>query len=127
MFPFYRTDIIQFEQTLNSIKNVHTGNQVYAKFFKVDEIKKVFCVTTAWNELWPNVDILLRSFMFKELVMTCTLDGLNYRFLEHEWSNHISKLDIAILGLLWCTGTHQQKVKYLTKLVNPTNSTWITS
>ena len=78
-----------------------------SKFYTIDEIKKGFCVTSAWNYLWPEVDILLRSFMFKELVMTSTLDGLNYKFMEHEWSTHIPKLDIAIIGLIWCTGSQR--------------------
>ena len=80
MLPFYRTEITQFEERLNSIDNVINVNEVNTKFVRVDDLERAFRVTRAWNDSWANVEILLKSFMFKELVMTCTTDGINYKF-----------------------------------------------
>lgn len=33
--------------------------------------------------------------------------------------NYTSKLELGILALLWCDGTHQQKVQFAIKLTNP--------
>ena len=65
--------------------------------------------------------------MFKELVTTSVnkVDGY-YKFGKHDWSKHTTKLDVAILGLLWCYGTQEQKVFYFQKLANPLETKWIT-
>ena len=52
-------------------------------FITIDEIKKAFCITPAWIQLWLNLESLFKSFMFKELVMTTTINkGMDYKFNE---------------------------------------------
>jgi len=81
-------------------------NVLNTSFVTVEEVKKTLCVTPAWGDLWPNVDCLLRSYMFKELIMTSTAsDGINYKYKEEKWTDIVPKLDLAIIGLLWCSGS----------------------
>lgn len=69
---------------------------------------------------------MLRSFVFKELVVTSSIKGRGYKLTEDKWSDYTSKLEVAILGLLWCEGTQQQKAKYFTTLANPSGTSTIT-
>ena len=64
--------------------------------------------------------------MFKELVATSTIRGLNYKLQEEKWSDYTSKLEVAVLGLLWCSGSQAAKARYLTELANPSGSDTIT-
>ena len=85
MFPFYRTEITQFELKLNKIPQPDEMrvNEYNTFFIKVEDVKKAYCITPAWIQLWLNVESLLESFMFKELVMTTTINkGMDYKFNE---------------------------------------------
>ena len=72
------------------------------------------------------MDTLLRSFIFKELVVTSTIKGLNHKLREERWSDYTSKLEVAVLGLLWCSGSQDSKARYLAALANPSGSDTIT-
>lgn len=61
---------------------------------------------------WDQVDQLLRYFMFKELVVLCTVKGYNYKLAPEKWGKHASKLEVGVLGLLWCSGNSEQKARY---------------
>jgi len=71
----------------------------------VEDIRKAFSASPAWRQMWSSVESLLRSFVFKELVVTSTVRGLNYKLEEDMWSDYTSKMEFAILGLLWCNGS----------------------
>ena len=101
-------------------------NELKTCFVAVDDVRRTFCVSPAWRQLWGSVDTLLRSFVFKELVVTSTVKGLNYKLGEDKWSDYTSKLELAILGLLWCSGTQEEKAKYFALLSDPAGSDTIT-
>ena len=40
---------------------------------------------------------------------------------EYNIDNYTSKLELGVLGVLWCEGSHEDKVKFYGKLINPYN------
>jgi len=105
-FPFYRTELAMFDAKLSGIGyNEHKLNELKTSLVKVEDIRKAFSASPAWKQMWGNVESLLRSFVFKELVCTSTIRGLNYKLEEDMWSDYTSKMEFAILGLLWCAGS----------------------
>ena len=58
--------------------------------------------------------------------MTSTIRGLNYKLEEDLWSDYTSKMEVAVLGLLWCSGSQIAKAQYLVELANPSGSDTIT-
>jgi hypothetical protein len=80
-------------------------NELKTCFVTVDDVRRAFAGSPAWRQLWGNVDALLRSFVFKELVVTSTVKSFNTKLVEEKWSDYTSKLEVAVLGLLWCDGT----------------------
>ena len=76
-------------------------------FVKIDAIKEAFEISPVWKQNWGSVDTLLKTYMFKELVFTKNIGGKNYKIQEEKWSKYTTKLEFAILGLLWCSGTQE--------------------
>ena len=50
MFPFYRMNIETLEYKLNRVKCIQQVNTTDTDLFHIDEFKKVFKTTPAWNE-----------------------------------------------------------------------------
>lgn len=102
-FPFYRIDLSIFEQNLATIGSEDMRiSELKTCFVTVDDIRRAFAGSPAWRQDWANVDALLRSFVFKELAVTGSVKGRGYKLGEDVWSDYTSKLEFAILGLLWC-------------------------
>jgi len=62
---------------------------------------------------------LLKTSAFKEF-------SIEKHFKEHitdpvEQNNFTTQLELAILGLLWCTDTQEAKAQFLHKVINPQN------
>lgn len=45
----------------------------------IHSVKKVVKKSPAWKKMWGNVDALLRSFLFKEVVADYKIETLNYK------------------------------------------------
>jgi hypothetical protein len=73
--PFYRTHISKFEKLWNNLGRNYTMQvvELNTQFVTIDEIKRTFCVTPAWNQSWPDVERLFRSYIFKEIISTCSI------------------------------------------------------
>ena len=98
-------------------------NELNTYLICVDQIKKAFYDIPTLKSNWENIDILLRSFMFKELLATTTIKGISIQ--KQCWSDYTTNLEVAVLGLLWCSGSQQQKCQLLCKLVNPSDEKYI--
>ena len=68
-FPFYRTDIRCFQNLLSNItpRDELVVQDMNTSFISIDDFKSAFCVTPAWQKDWPNVEMLLKSHIFKEI------------------------------------------------------------
>ena len=66
-------------------------------------MKKIFVNTPAWKELWHNVEALLKFPVFKEITLIEHQKGSDIP--KDELINYTTKLEIGILGLLWCAGS----------------------
>ena len=66
MFPFYRMDIMMLDVKLNALAlsdlPTHSRDTGY---LSLDHIKQGFCTSPAWEELWPNLESLLKTSAFK--------------------------------------------------------------
>ena len=105
MFPFNRMSI----ETLDwKLQHVSTNNVV-----SMDAFENMFCTTPAWKLLMPNVKMLLRRPMFKDIMNEVVSHSKFHYFYESELENFIPKLSISILGLLMCTGSQKIKANFL--------------
>ena len=80
----------------------------------LDDVKKVFMTTPAWRKLWVNVECLFKLPVFKEITLLEHKKGSSIELSE--CMNYTTKLEIGILGLLWCTGSQKAKANFLYKL-----------
>ena len=48
-------------------------------FVKIDAIKEAFEISPVWKQQWSQVETLLKTYMFKELVFTKNIGGKNYK------------------------------------------------
>ena len=92
-----------FEIKLNALLYSDKSVSQSTGYISIDDIKKVFCTTPAWNELWSNMEALLKTSTFKEFV-------IHDHFLKSvpdkdEHINYTTQLEFGILGLLWCSDT----------------------
>ena len=106
-------DITMFDVKLNALTTTSMRHN-NKDFVSLDHLKQTFCTTQAWNELWSNMEGLLRTSAFKELH-----PEKDKQLAESEY--YVAKLDISILALLSCQGEQSEKAKYLCNLVNSGN------
>ena len=79
----------------------------------MDAFENMFCTTPAWKLLWPNLKMLLRRPIFKD-IMNDVVSHTKFHYLyESELENFVPKLSITILGLLMCTGSQKIKANFL--------------
>jgi len=73
--------------------------------------------TPAWTKLWDNVECLLKLPVFKEITLLEHSKGSKIPY--NELINYTTKLEVGILGLLWCTGSQKAKANFIYKLAQP--------
>ena len=121
MFPFYRMDIEIFQLKLRTMGGIKSS-KMQTEFVCISDLKSTFCTSPAWKEDWPKVAMLLRSPEFKCLVFD-EKENLNHKIGRNQLCEYVSKLEISVLALLWCSGTRQQKAKFLYQLAAPNSQT----
>ena len=105
-FPFYRTDIDHFYEKLKQMSTDEMNMiDIKTSLIHVNTIKKVVKKSPAWKQMWGSLEILLRSFIFKEVVSDYKIETLNYKLKNKDWSDYTSVIELGSLGLLWCDGT----------------------
>ena len=60
-------DITMFDVKLNALTTTSMPGNNNMDFVSLDHLKQTFCTTQAWNELWSNMEGLLRTSAFKQL------------------------------------------------------------
>lgn len=78
-------------------------------------------MTPAWKQLWPNVDKLLRMPEFKCIVVK-ERKAIAEHVAREELEQWTTKLEVGILGLLWCEGSMRAKANFFYDLANPTEN-----
>ena len=54
---------------LDQIYSSHTSKTKDTDLVHLDEVKRIFATTPAWKRLWPNVEVLLKLPVFKEITI----------------------------------------------------------
>lgn len=116
LFPFYRMNINVFHAKLNLVSGI-VAHSKDTEIISLDSMKAVFCVTPAWTAGWRNVERLLRTPEFKAITIK-EKNAIKNKVQHEELINHVSKLEIGILAILWCQGTPKDKAAFLYKLAN---------
>ena len=68
LFPFYRMSIQTLEYKLDKMHKLSARTKD-TDLVHLNEVKKIFCTTPAWKTLWPNVEVLLKLPVFKEITL----------------------------------------------------------
>lgn len=69
LFPFYRMNIETLDYKLDQVYFKANSSVKDTELIHLKEVKKIFCTTPAWKRLWPNVEVLLKLPVFKEITI----------------------------------------------------------
>ena len=124
-FPFCTIDIKQFDMLLSSIKCNFKAEGYFTEFVSLYQLQLCFCNNfKSWSSQWPKIEKLLKLTVFKDVIMNQP-NQVFKRFIQQNGDtiiNWTTKLEISILGLLWCRGTHKDKTRFLNKIINPNSN-----
>ena len=97
MFPFHRMSIETLDHKLQIVSQ--------KDIVSIDTFQNTFCTTPAWTLLWPNVKMILRRPIFKDIMRDAARHSEFHFKEDNELDCFVPKLSISLLGLLMCTGS----------------------
>lgn len=80
-------------------------------------MKETFCQTPAWITQWPNVEKILKTPEFKQIVVT-ERKAIKHKVSEDQIINYCTKIELGVLAIIWCSGTQQAKAEFLFNLAS---------
>jgi hypothetical protein len=118
LFPFYRMDIKQFELQLNDACARHhawTSQSIQSEVVTVDALMAEFCQIRTIEMSKDRIHRLFKLDFFTEILRE---DKERFDLMTQEQVDSICcKLDVGLMGLLWCKGALEDKANFLFNLV----------
>ena len=93
--------------------NGNPHDKIDTECISVDDIKKEFVHTDAWQKLWANLEKLLKTHEFHALTSP---KGAQTNLDFEEFT---TKLDFGVLAFLMCEGNKNEKAEFLYYLIQP--------
>lgn len=110
-------DIEAFEFKVNECckKNsvVFETQTVDTEALRISDLKESFCMIETLSKNWDRIELLLRQEPFKEKLRE---DKETVKQLGADFNDFICKIDVGVIGYLWCIGEQYDKANFLFNL-----------